>query len=87
MLKNGANIEAETNLGHRSLHFAINFPIGEINSDYEKAVKSLIQMGARLDIKDGDGQAPIHLALLKRRSSMVAMLVKNGVSLKTRNQV
>ena len=43
-------------------------------------------MGARLNIKDGNGQTPIHLAVLKRRSSMVAMLVKNGVSLKTRNQ-
>ena len=78
LLKNGANIEAETNLGHRSLHFAVNIPNGEIASDYEKAAKILIQMGARLDIKGGDGQAPIHLAVLKRRSSMVAMLVKNG---------
>ena len=86
LLKNGANIEAETNLGSTSLHFAVNIPNGEIASDYEKAAKILIQMGARLDIKDGDGQAPIHLAVLKRRPSMVAMLVKNGVSLKIRNQ-
>ena len=43
-------------------------------------------MGARLDIKDGNGQAPIHLAILKRRSSMVEILVNNGASLKTRNQ-
>ena len=88
LLENGANIEAETNLGHRSFHCAVNIPNGEINSDYEKAVKILIQMGARLDIKDGDGQAPIHLAVLQiqRRSSIVEILVTNGVSLKTRNQ-
>ena len=86
LLKNGANIEAETNLGSTSLHFAVNIPNGEIASDYEKAAKILIQMGARLDIKDGDGQAPIHLAVLKRRPSIVEILAKNGVSLKIRNQ-
>ena len=43
-------------------------------------------MGARLDIKDGDGQAAIHLAVLKRRSLIVEILVTNGVSLKSRNQ-
>ena len=68
------------------MHLAADIPIGEIVSDYEKAAKILIQMGARLDIKDGDGQATIHLAILKRRPSMVEILVKNGVSLKTRNQ-
>ena len=83
LIKNGANIEAETNSGRRSLHLAADIPIGEIVSDYEKAAKILIQMGARLDIKDGDGQATIHLAILKRRPSMVEILVKNGVSLKT----
>ena len=86
LIKNGANIEAETNLGSRSLHLALDIPNGEINSVCEKVVKILIQMGARLNIKDGDGQAPIHLAILKRRSSIVAILVKNGASLKTRNQ-
>ena len=65
---------------------ANSYSVPHGNSVCEKVVKILIQMGARLNIKDGDGQAPIHLAILKRRSSIAAMLVKNGVSLKTRNQ-
>ena len=88
LLDNGANIEAENDFGERPIHYALN----PLNSDeerpleYEKAIEMLIQNGARLDDKDFERQSPIHLAILSKEPSRVAMLVKYGASLKIRNE-
>ena len=46
----------------------------------------MIENGARLDVKDFDNQTPLHLAILSKKPSHVAMLVKYGASLKIRNE-
>ena len=85
LIENGADIDAINDFGATSLHISVNHGRLDI-------VKRLIEEGSELNLRDNDGQTPLHMLILtvyenleEYKLDIAKELIKAGVDLDLRN--
>lgn len=77
LIGKGVDVNAAEEVdGWAPLHYAAN---GDSTRHHEVA-EVLLEAGADVDIKNGEGETPLHLAAARGNEQMVDVLLKHGAS-------
>ena len=79
-LINSSTITSTDGSGHSVLHYAADWKL-------TKAVKYLVQKGAKIDARNANGQTPLFNAAKSDSPTIIAALLSSGADINTRDQL
>lgn len=79
-MKNGANVESETETGYRPIHVAAHF--GNLSM-----IRFLLKHSATIDVKSNQNYTPLHQAAQQGHAHIVSALLEGNASHKARTNV
>lgn len=80
LVKNGANVESETETGYRPIHVAAHF--GNLSM-----IRFLLKHNATIDVKTNQNYTPLHQAAQQGHAHIVSALLEGNASHKARTNV
>lgn len=79
-MKNGANVESETETGYRPIHVAAHF--GNLSM-----IRFLLKHGAEIDVSTKQNYTPLHQAAQQGHAHIMSALIEAKASHRTRTSV
>ena len=79
-LLNGADVDAQNNLGQTPLHIASGGFVGRCSPGEAATVELLLAHGANADVKDKEGRVPLQLAAEDACQDLVLTLLSHGAN-------